>query len=176
MTDTLPAQPKASPQSRKLVAQTVGPVDKRRHKRGLTRAIRTAIDAIVFERCTRLDACQKAGITERALYLAFEKPEVAAYWNLQTHVLRTGARAETLHRLFDLRDQNSNVNAAVKSCQVILAEDDDARARKYTGAATLPGITVVITNPNQRTSLADCPAVPLIDLSTKDGESERRGG
>jgi hypothetical protein len=70
---------KKPPQSRKLVAQKVGAVDKRRRPRGLTKAIRTAIDAIVHDRCSREDGCKKAGITERALYLALEKPEVATY-------------------------------------------------------------------------------------------------
>jgi hypothetical protein len=41
--------------------QKIGAVDKRRRPRALTRAIRTAIDAVVFDRCTRPEACQRAG-------------------------------------------------------------------------------------------------------------------
>ena len=65
--------------SRKLVRQPAGPVDKRRRKRGLTTAVKTAIDAMLYERCTRAQACERAGFTQRALYLALEKSEVAEY-------------------------------------------------------------------------------------------------
>src|SRR6516225_7828725 len=120
---------KKPPTSRKLVRQTAGPVDKRRRKRGLTAAVRTAIDAMLYDRCTRAQACERAGFTERALYLALEKPEVAAYFNRGLQVLRAGERAQNLHRLADLRDQNINRAAAVKAIQVLEMLDAEAVAR-----------------------------------------------
>jgi hypothetical protein len=76
--------------ARKLVPQKIGAVDRRKRPRGLTRAIKTAVDAIIFDRCTRAEACERANISERALYLALEKVEVAAYWRRQIDVLRKG--------------------------------------------------------------------------------------
>lgn len=136
---------KAPPTRRKLVPQTAGPVDKRRRKRGLTVAVRTALDAMIYERCTRAQACERAGFTERALYLALEKPEVAAYFNRALDVLRTGERASNLHRLTDLRDQNDNRAAAVKAIQVLEQLDAEANARPGSGSQTA-GVIIRIVN------------------------------
>ena len=128
---------KSPPQSRKLVAQKVGPVDKRRRPRGLTRAVRTAIDAIIGDRCTRDEACKRAEITERALYLALAKPEVAKYWNDAVHVLRNGERAANLFALIDVRDNSGNAIARVSAAkaleQVPEVEAAGARASQPSG-------------------------------------------
>jgi hypothetical protein len=129
---------------RKLVPQKIGKMDKRRRPRGLTRAIRTAIDAIIFDRCTRAEACTKAAITERALYLALEKTEVAAYWRRQTDVLRTGERAANLHALVRVRDSERNAAASVKAVQVLEQLSDEAGSRP--AGQQVPGFVIVITN------------------------------
>src|SRR5919204_5118688 len=127
---------------RKLVPQKVGRLDKRRRPRGLTRAIRTAIDAIIFDRCTRAEACKKAAITERALYLALEKSEVAAYWRRQTDVLRTGERAANLHALVRVRDSGKNANASVKAVQVLEQLEHEAVVRP--AGSMQPGLVIQI--------------------------------
>jgi hypothetical protein len=129
-------------QKRKLVPQKAGPLDKRRRPRGLTRAIRTAIDCLIFDRCTRAEACEKAGITERALYLALEKIEVASYWRRQTDVLRKGERAANLHALIRVRDSGKNANASVKAVQVIEQLDEQAIAHPAGGVQ--PGLVIQI--------------------------------
>jgi hypothetical protein len=155
--------------SKKLVRQAAGPVDKRRRPRGLTQAIRIAIDAIVYDRCTRAEACEKAGITERALYLALEKAEVAAHWNRSIQVLRTGERARNFHRLTELRDQDDSRSAAVKACQVL--EQLDSAETPHRGAAT-PGFVIVIAVPPRST---DAPAPPIvIDHEPASGATLRR--
>lgn len=128
--------------SKKLVRQPAGPVDKRKRPRGLTQGIRIAIDAIVYDRCTRAVACEKAGITQRALYLALEKSEVAAHWNSCIKVLRTGERARNLHRLTELRDQDENRGAAVKSVQLL--EQLDVNDVRPGPASMQPGMVIVI--------------------------------
>ena len=138
----------APPQSRKLVRQPVGALDKRRRRGGLTKAVRTAINSMMFDRCTREEACKRAGFTERALYLALAKPEVAAYWNAQLHVLRQGERARNLYRLTELREQTSNPAAAVKAIQV-LEQADDPATRGGFGASRSPGLTIMILPANE---------------------------
>jgi hypothetical protein len=155
---------KKPPTSRKLVPQTAGPVDKRRRKRGLTVAVRTAIDAMLYDRCTRAQACERAGFTERALYLALEKPEVAAYFNRGLVVLRAGERAQNLHRLADLRDQDDNRAAAVKAIQVLEQLDAEAVARPASQSS--PGIVLRILNvtsmPAGPSSFTSAPLSPRI--------------
>jgi hypothetical protein len=133
---------KKPPQSRKLVAQKVGAVDKRRRPRGLTRAIRIAINAIIGDRCTRDEACKRAGITERALYLALAKPEVAAHWNAAVQVLRNGERAANLFALIDVRDNSGNSIARVSAVKALeMVPEHEAAGR---GAQTMPGLQIVI--------------------------------
>ena len=142
---------KKPPTSRKLVRQTAGPVDKRRRKRGLTTAVRTAIDAMLYDRCTRAQACKRAGFTERALYLALEKSEVAAYWNQGLQVLRVGERATNIHRLCDIRDAADNMPAvnAVKAL-----EQMDAEAIARPAGQISPGIVIRVL------SVANVASVP----------------
>ena len=130
---------KKPPTSRKLVPQAAGPVDKRRRKRGLTVAVRTAIDAMIYDRCTRAQACKRADFTERALYLALAKAEVAQYWNQALQVLRVGERASNIHRLCDIRDAANNMPAvnAIKTLEMI---DSEAAGRPT--SPTSPGIVI----------------------------------
>jgi hypothetical protein len=119
-------------------------VDKRRRKRGLTTTVKTAIDLIVFDRISRLEACKRAGITERGLYFALEKPEVAIYFNRSLEVLRSGERPRNIHRLGELRDQDANRAAAVQAIRALEGMGDDAQGRPGSITQVLPGLTVVI--------------------------------
>jgi len=163
---------KKPPTSRKLVPQAAGPVDKRRRKRGLTVAVRTAIDAMLYDRCTRAQACKRAGFTERALYLALEKAEVAAYWNQGLQVLRAGERAQNIHRLCEIRDAADNM-PAVNAVKALEQMDAEAIARPV--AQVSPGISIRILNlnpaaassfvekPSDSTFRPFAPKSPLID-------------
>jgi hypothetical protein len=157
---------KKPPQSRKLVAQKVGQVDKRHRPRGLTRAVRTAVDAIIGDRCTRDEACKRAGITERALYLALAKPEVAKYWNDAVHVLRNGERAANIFALIDVRDKSGNSMARVSAAKALeqVPEHEAAAAR---GGQTLPGLQIVIIQGGRHVqSIGPEPA--LIDVTPNE--------
>jgi hypothetical protein len=152
---------KKPPTSRKLVRQTAGPVDKRRRKRGLTTAVRTAIDAMLYDRCTRAQACKRAGFTERALYLALEKAEVAAYWNAGLQVLRAGERAQNIHRLCEIRDAADNMPAvnAVKTLEML---DAEAAARPV-GQADARGIVIKFITQAPAPVVDITPRLPIID-------------
>ena len=149
---------KKPPTSRKLVRQTAGPVDKRRRKRGLTVAVRTAIDAMIYDRCTRAQACKRAGFTERALYLALAKAEVAAYWNRGLDVLRTGERASNIHRLCEIRDAANNMPAvnAVKALEML---DAEAVARPL--GQPSPGIVIRFVTQTVSQTVTQAPQLAL---------------
>ena len=152
---------KKPPTSRKLVSQAAGPVDKRRRKRGLTTAVRTAIDAMIYDRCTRAQACKRAGFTERALYLALEKPEVAAYFNRGLQVLRAGERVQNIRRLCAIRDAANNMPAvnAVKTLEML----DTAEAMRPANQ-TSPGIVIRFVTQASPAPIVDItPRPPIID-------------
>jgi hypothetical protein len=152
---------KKPPTSRKLVPQAVGPVDKRRRKRGLTTAVRTAIDAMIYDRCTRAQACKRAGFTERALYLALAKTEVAQYWNAALQVLRVGERASNIHRLCAIRDAANNMPAvnAVKALEML-----DAEAIARPASQTSPGIVIRFVT---QTVTQAAQSAPIVDITPR---------
>lgn len=137
---------KKPPVRRKLVRQKVGAVDRRRRKRGLTPAIKTAIDSIVHDRSTRAQACKKAGISERALYLALQKAEVAVHWNAQIEVLRSAERPSNLFALMAVRDGEGHKNpmARVAAAKALEQLAEPVPGRPGGAAQVLPGLVVVI--------------------------------
>jgi hypothetical protein len=168
MTDDTP-KPQSRRQRRKLVAEAIGKIDRRRRPRGLTSRVKAAIDAIVFDRCSRQEACERAGLTERALYLALAKVEVATYWNGQIEVLRRGERAKNLHRLTDIRDQNSNPAAAVKAVQVLEAVPDDVRRAP---GAIQPGLVIIVNSPAGSQQIGSKPVIDVTPSRQPRGLTE----
>lgn len=71
----------------------------------VTKRLRDAIAAMVFEGQTRAEAAETAGITDDGLRKALLKPAVLAHLNEQMEVLRTGARPRALQRIIKLADR-----------------------------------------------------------------------
>jgi hypothetical protein len=68
----------ASPQRRKLVNQQIGPLDKRsRRGGGLTKRVRIAIDAIMFDRCYGFTPGQTAGLVIQIVQTSPDPVKVA---------------------------------------------------------------------------------------------------
>jgi hypothetical protein len=116
---------------------------------GLTRAICVAIDASIFDGCTRAEACKNAAITKRALYLGLEKAEVAAYWRRQTDVLGTGERAAKSPRARSRPRLQWNPAASVKAVQVLEQLDDEA-VKRPPSMQQSPGLVIVVANADIR--------------------------
>jgi transposase-like protein len=119
------------------------PTEGKRRNTALTRKVKAAIDAQVFEGLTRAEAATKAGLSEHSLYDALRKPSVLQYWNECLQVMRTGARARNLHRLEEIRDQDDNYTAAVRAVQ-ILEESADVQRTSAGQRVTQPGVTIYI--------------------------------
>lgn len=138
---------------------------KPRRSDGLTRKIRAAIDAQVFEGLKRAEAAKKAGITDNALYQALRKPAPLAYWNECLQVLRTGERARNIIRLTEIRDQDENRTAAVRAVQVL--EEAAASKQQQAGSKVVtPGIQIVINANSAERMMPDQTLIeinPLID-------------
>jgi predicted DNA-binding protein YlxM (UPF0122 family) len=105
----------------------------------LTKRVRTAIDAQVFDGLSRAEAAKAAGLSESAVYQALRKPAVLAYWNEQLKVLREGERARNLQRLGEIRDQNENYGAAVRAIQVLEGHGDSQRPGVSVSINVVPG-------------------------------------
>ena len=82
--------------------------------------------------------------------------------------LRAGERAQNLHRLADLRDQDDNRAAAVKAIQVL--EELDALSIARPAGQTSPGIVIKFVTMAPPATPVDVTPVraPLIDASDRD--------
>lgn len=81
----------------------------------ISRAVRIAIDQMVFKALKRPDAAQTAGITDNALYQALRKPAVLAYLDTQQQVLRTSAKARSIARIDNLADDAESEHVKLQS-------------------------------------------------------------
>lgn len=110
----------------------------------VTGKLKVALEAMVFQAMQRKDAAQHAGLTDHALYYAFRKPHVKAFYFEQLDVLRTSAQARALTRLIELSDQSDNLTAAVAATRTLLNESDQEHSGGTHRAA--PGLVVQIIN------------------------------
>src|SRR5437868_3347130 len=88
---------------------------KQARKLSVTRKVRAAIDAMVWQGLKRSEAAQTAGMTDHSLYVALRSPHVKAHYLAECEVLRTSGRARRLHRLEAMYEQDDNKQAAVNA-------------------------------------------------------------
>ena len=149
MTDTsLATIPPASPLPQRKVKKLV-----------VTRKIRTAIEAMVWQGLSRKDAAQVAGLVEHSLYVALRSPHVKQHYLAELDVLRTSERARNIHRAVEIREQTSNQMASIQAIKLLEQISDDAPASR--GSVSLPGLVIVVNNGGQLTQS------PTIDAEMK---------
>src|SRR5262245_5022945 len=95
--------------------------------------LRAALDAMVWGTETHGPmtydvAAQYVKLTASAMRKALSKAHVQQYLRQERQVLRGCLNAKTLSRLAELRDQNTNMNAAVAAAKA-LEQIDDASDR-----------------------------------------------
>lgn len=114
----------------------------------VTAKLRTAIDAMVWEGKQRDDAARSAGLTPNALYAALRKPHVKAYYLSECEILRTSGRARRIHRLEEIAEATSNLNASVQAIRTLDAPDsaNNPMGSGRLAAVTMPGLVIQIIN------------------------------
>jgi hypothetical protein len=109
----------------------------------ITRKVRDAINAMVWEGLPRAKAAEKAGISDHGLYKALRSPPVKAYYLSECEVLRTSGRARRIHRLEQMVEQDDNKQAVVNAVRALeLMGDDEGMAASR--ANSLPGLQIVV--------------------------------
>jgi hypothetical protein len=111
----------------------------------MTAQLKAACDAMIYEALPWDHAAIRAGMTVRAMRKAMRRPHVLSYLRDERQVLLAAISTATPLRLAQLRDQSSNMNAAVNACRVL--ENLDADEPHRGGQATSPGF-VIIFNPS----------------------------
>jgi hypothetical protein len=132
----------------------------------VTRKVKAAIDAMVWEGLKRADAAAKGQLTDHSLYVALTRPHVKQYYMQQCEVLRLSGRARRIHRLETISEQDDNKQAAVNA---IRALDQIPDADQVAGAArATPGVTIIIgQTPSHTPDMRTIDANPLTDKGSR---------
>jgi hypothetical protein len=110
----------------------------------ISRRVKAAVEAMVWQGMKRGEAAQATGMKDNSLYVAFRRPEVRAYYLSECEVLRVSGRARRIHRLEGLVEQDENKMAAVQASRTLDNMGEDAQARS--GVQASPWLTIRITN------------------------------
>jgi hypothetical protein len=104
----------------------------------VTAAVKTAIEAMVFEGQKRPEAAETAGLKDDSLRKALTKPDALAYLNECMEVLRTGLRPRALHTMGELLD-SKNDSTKFKAAEYL---DGQNRGTHTVGAAMQVNVQV----------------------------------
>jgi hypothetical protein len=85
--------------------------------------LRDALDNLVYRGQKPADACASAGIHCDSLRKALKRPDVLAYLNQQYEVVRTQARARTIHRAEELADNAQSEHVRFQANEWLAAID-----------------------------------------------------
>ena len=110
----------------------------------MTRRVKAAIDAMVWQGLKRDDAAQSVGMKDNSLYVALAKPDVRAYYLSQCEVLRVSGKARRIFRLEEIAAQDENKQAAVNSIRALELMGDDVAVGA--GLQHRAGMVIVVVN------------------------------
>jgi hypothetical protein len=111
----------------------------------VTGRLHRAIIAMVWEGARRADAAKSSGMTDHSLRAALRKPHVIGFYRAELGTLRESERSRTLHRLCDIRDQDSNKMASVAASKA-LEQISDTEVKRPPGVPFAPGLIIQVIN------------------------------
>lgn len=132
----------------------------------ITRQVRIAIEAMVWQGLKRTDAAEAAGMKDNSLYVALRRPDVKALYLQELDVLRTSERARSVFRMTQLRDQDDNKMVAFNAAKELAGSSVDQQAAVNSQA--MPGLVVQI-NVTSGTPLTHAPAHVIENDGGSDG-------
>jgi hypothetical protein len=136
-----------APSPRPLAART------RAERRSVTGALKVACDLIVHDGLYWDQAAVRAGLHVRTMRLAMKRPYVLQYLRQERDVLLASYVAQNPRRLAQLRDQDSNMAAAVRAAATLEMMHDSPTARGGSGVPTQPGLTIQIITRGDATTV-----------------------
>src|SRR5262249_31744561 len=132
----------------------------------ITPRVKSTIDAVVHDRKPWDQAAIEAGLTTRAMRLAFEKPHVLQYYKQQMKVLRDARAVQNHYRLCDIADAADNLPAvnAIKALEMLSDNEQINRPNQPS-----PGISIRIVQVSSPPAPMDIKAAPrVIDAGDND--------
>jgi hypothetical protein len=130
----------------------------------ISRNVRTALEAMVWQGLRRREAAQVAGIADHTMYQAMRTPPVKAAYADMLQVLRESEKARNIHALVEVRDQQVNQMARVNAVKALEQLDETASATAGPQRQQ-PGLVIVIQGGEQGASVGT--NVGTLDLEAK---------
>lgn len=145
----------------------VAPADAARDRSApgkVTGKLLTAMQAMVWNGMTRLEAATKAGMSEHSLYAALKRAHVRQWYLTELDVLRTSERARNIHVLCEVRDDPTNKMARVQAVRTLEGMSEDGPSGYRNGMPAVPGLVIqIVTN---------APAPQGVTIEHKSSEQE----
>lgn len=110
----------------------------------LSAKLTAALDAMVWDGMSFVDAARHANMNAASMRSALERNHVQAYLRQQRQVFRECLSTRGLTRLVELSEQNDNLTAAVSATRTLLNESDQEHSAGAQRHA--PGLVVQIIN------------------------------
>jgi hypothetical protein len=92
----------------------------------VTGRLAVALNLMTWRGLARDEAAIAAGLRPHSLYCALRKSHVKAHYLAECETLRLSGRARRLHRLAEIAEQSTNLNAAVAACKTAETLNDPA--------------------------------------------------
>ena len=108
----------------------------------LSTEFKAAISEMVWSGADMKQAAKAVGITIQQLRNALDRPHVKQRYLRELEVLRSSARARSVHRLLELRE-GENGQVAIAAIRTLERMEEDAD-RRPPGAQHGPGLQIVI--------------------------------
>jgi len=138
----------------------------------VTGKLKAVCDAMVWDGMRWDEAAMKMNFRTRSMRMAMQRPHVLRYIAAQRRVLLAQSSGQNLHRLGELRDQDSNPAAAVQAARALEALAIEARGGPGGGALaggpragyiidlsgeqpTTAGLVIVVNHPPATAPAAD---------------------
>lgn len=108
----------------------------KRNKRksgGLSRKVKRAIDAMIWQGMSRKEAASHAELADESMRQALLKPQVIQYYNEQLDVLRTGGRATALNRIVSLARKSDSEKVGLDAAKYLDSNGNSDRPQVNVG-------------------------------------------
>jgi hypothetical protein len=126
------------------VSRQVAAVQGRSAKGKVTGRLKLALSRMVWAGENRSVAAAAVGLQDDSLRRALKKRHVMAAYLAECEILRKSGRARRIHRLEELSEQNSNMQAAVNANRALENMGDDAAATA--GTVQRAGMLIVVVD------------------------------
>lgn len=137
----------------------------------LSAKLQAALDAMVWDGLTMVQAARNANLSAVAMRKALSRSHVIGYLNREKQVFRESLSTRALTRIAELSDQNDNLTAAVAATRTLLNESDQEHSSGNQRHS--PGLVVQIINSPSlpHADRSNVHAAQAIDVSIQSPDS-----